>query len=150
MNPEHVHLLATKWLDPKALSILVEREGLKYKKGKFSLGEQRSIHSALEAYKIVCLYMSPNALHLNVCVRGRRKRLVRSNRCSSRVMTKVATRRFGLNWASETLALFSISGLDNRYLNSSACNPWSTTGCCVSLRPARISTLGATGALGAC
>jgi len=104
MNPEHVHLLATKWLDPKELSILAEREGLKYKKGKFSLGEQRSIHSALEAYKIVCLYTSPNALHLNVCVRGPRKRLPKSNRCSSRVMTKVATRCFGLNWVSETLA----------------------------------------------
>jgi hypothetical protein len=53
MNPEHVHLLATKWPSPDDLAVLAEQEGLKYKKGKFSLSERRSIQSALDAYKAV-------------------------------------------------------------------------------------------------
>jgi hypothetical protein len=43
-------------LAPTDLAILAEREGLKYKKGRFSLDEQRSIHSALETYKTVRFY----------------------------------------------------------------------------------------------
>lgn len=56
INPDHVRLLATKWLSPNDLAVLVEREGLKYKKGRFSLSEQRSIQSAMETYKTVSLY----------------------------------------------------------------------------------------------
>jgi len=56
MNPEHDRLLASKWLSPKVLGMLAEREGLKYKKGRFSLSEQRSIQSALDAYKTVSFY----------------------------------------------------------------------------------------------
>lgn len=56
MNPEHVRLLATKWLNPRDLAILAEREGLKYKKGRFSLSEQRSIRSAVDAYQTVSFH----------------------------------------------------------------------------------------------
>ena len=68
MNPEHVHLLATKWLNPCDLAILAEHESLKYKKGRFSLSEQRSIQSALDAYKTVSFYQCTEYF-VSLCLR---------------------------------------------------------------------------------
>ena len=75
MNPEHIHLLATKWLTPSELTALAEREGLMYKKGKFSINEQNAIRSALEAYKLVSFINAVNNSLHHICSSGPLKRL---------------------------------------------------------------------------
>ncbi|PPQ65964.1 hypothetical protein CVT26_010726 [Gymnopilus dilepis] len=50
-NPDHAHLLATKWLNASKLAELVRDEGLVYKKGKFSAIEEQQLRSAIENYQ---------------------------------------------------------------------------------------------------
>ncbi|PFH51275.1 hypothetical protein AMATHDRAFT_142885 [Amanita thiersii Skay4041] len=51
-NPDHAYLLANKWLNPSKLSDLVEKEGLVYKKGKFSTTEEQLLKAAIENYRM--------------------------------------------------------------------------------------------------
>ncbi|KAF8914185.1 hypothetical protein CPB84DRAFT_1811578 [Gymnopilus junonius] len=50
-NPDHAHLLATKWLNANKLADLVKEEGLVYKKGKFSAIEEQQLRAAIENYQ---------------------------------------------------------------------------------------------------
>ncbi|KAF8969444.1 hypothetical protein BDZ97DRAFT_244549 [Flammula alnicola] len=52
-NPDHAHLLATKWLNASKLAELVRDEGLVYKKGKFSIIEDQQLRAAIEHYQAV-------------------------------------------------------------------------------------------------
>ncbi|KAF8204710.1 hypothetical protein BJ912DRAFT_840406 [Pholiota molesta] len=47
-NPDHAYLLANKWLGANKLAELVKREGLVYKKGKFSAIEEEQLRAAIE------------------------------------------------------------------------------------------------------
>lgn len=72
-NPDHAHLLATKWLNASKLAELVRDEGmpivpvskdstyfstlgLVYKKGKFSAIEEQQLRTAIENYQQVGLH----------------------------------------------------------------------------------------------
>ncbi|KAG6911243.1 hypothetical protein DXG01_003110 [Tephrocybe rancida] len=50
-NPDHAHLLATKWLNAAKLAELVKTEGLIYRKGKFSANEEEQLEAAIENYR---------------------------------------------------------------------------------------------------
>ncbi|ETW83814.1 hypothetical protein HETIRDRAFT_46989 [Heterobasidion irregulare TC 32-1] len=50
-NPEHAHMLATKWLSANRLAEMVKTEGLVYKKGKFSAIEEAQLNKAIENYR---------------------------------------------------------------------------------------------------
>ncbi|KAF8663432.1 hypothetical protein AX16_001002 [Volvariella volvacea WC 439] len=51
-NPDHAHLLANRWLSANKLAELVQKQGLVYKKGKFSAIEEQQLKSAIENYRI--------------------------------------------------------------------------------------------------
>ncbi|KAG6831392.1 hypothetical protein H0H92_010994 [Tricholoma furcatifolium] len=51
-NPDHAHLLATKWLSTTKLSELVKSEGLVFKKGKFSAIEEKQLQDAIDNYRV--------------------------------------------------------------------------------------------------
>ncbi|KAF9006580.1 hypothetical protein BDQ17DRAFT_1239040 [Cyathus striatus] len=50
-DPQHAHLLATRWLSAGKLAELVRTEGLVYKKGKFSAIEEHQLKAAMEKYR---------------------------------------------------------------------------------------------------
>ncbi|KIJ57085.1 hypothetical protein M422DRAFT_149509 [Sphaerobolus stellatus SS14] len=53
-KPEHVRLLATKWMASGQLKQLTESEGLVFKKGKFSKKEENALDEAIERYRTNC------------------------------------------------------------------------------------------------
>ncbi|KII94886.1 hypothetical protein PLICRDRAFT_98811 [Plicaturopsis crispa FD-325 SS-3] len=61
-NPEHAHILATKWMNASKLSELVRTEGLVYKKGKFSAIEEHQLRTAIEDYRFKNS-LSPEQMH---------------------------------------------------------------------------------------
>ncbi|KAH9947219.1 hypothetical protein B0H21DRAFT_740145 [Amylocystis lapponica] len=50
-NPEHAHMLANVWMNAAKLSDMVKKEGLVYKKGKFSAIEEAQLTAAIENYR---------------------------------------------------------------------------------------------------
>ncbi|CCL98269.1 uncharacterized protein FIBRA_00263 [Fibroporia radiculosa] len=51
-NPEHAHILANVWMNASKLSDMVKKEGLVYKKGKFSAIEDGQLNAAIEHYRL--------------------------------------------------------------------------------------------------
>ncbi|KDQ64287.1 hypothetical protein JAAARDRAFT_117611 [Jaapia argillacea MUCL 33604] len=51
-NAGHAHLLATKWMNASKLADMVKKEGLVYKKGKFSAIEEEQLKAAIERYRM--------------------------------------------------------------------------------------------------
>ncbi|THH28412.1 hypothetical protein EUX98_g5777 [Antrodiella citrinella] len=50
-NPEHAHMLANVWMNASKLSEMVNKQGLVYKKGKFSAIEEAQLSEAIEHYR---------------------------------------------------------------------------------------------------
>ncbi|EMD40423.1 hypothetical protein CERSUDRAFT_44910 [Gelatoporia subvermispora B] len=50
-NPEHAHMLANVWMNAAKLAEMVKKEGLVYKKGKFSAIEEAQLTAAIENYR---------------------------------------------------------------------------------------------------
>ncbi|KAI0940048.1 hypothetical protein AcV5_001259 [Taiwanofungus camphoratus] len=51
-NPEHAHILANVWMNAAKLAEMVKKEGLVYKKGKFSAIETAQLNAAIERYRV--------------------------------------------------------------------------------------------------
>ncbi|KZT71527.1 hypothetical protein DAEQUDRAFT_665723 [Daedalea quercina L-15889] len=51
-NPEHAHMLANVWMNAQKLAEMVKKEGLVYKKGKFSAIEEAQLSAAIEHYRV--------------------------------------------------------------------------------------------------
>ena len=51
---DNINLLATKWLKPQDLAVMVETQGLNHRKGKFSTAEQGLVQEAIQRYQEVC------------------------------------------------------------------------------------------------
>ncbi|KZT05601.1 uncharacterized protein LAESUDRAFT_655614 [Laetiporus sulphureus 93-53] len=51
-NPEHAHMLANVWMNATKLAEMVKKEGLVYKKGKFSAIEEMQLNAAIENYRV--------------------------------------------------------------------------------------------------
>lgn len=84
----HAHLLATKWMNSRQLKLMVEEEGdgctpsflnpscliptvgLIYRKGKFTILEQKQIDEAIESFRSVCAHVFYFTIKLiNICHR---------------------------------------------------------------------------------
>ncbi|TCD70029.1 RNA polymerase I enhancer binding protein [Steccherinum ochraceum] len=50
-NPDHAHMLANVWMNATKLAEMVKKQGLVYKKGKFSAIEEAQITGAIENYR---------------------------------------------------------------------------------------------------
>ncbi|KAH8094917.1 hypothetical protein BXZ70DRAFT_344152 [Cristinia sonorae] len=50
-NPDHAHMLANVWMNAAKLADMVKKEGLVYKKGKFSAIEEAQLSAAIENYR---------------------------------------------------------------------------------------------------
>ncbi|PCH40916.1 hypothetical protein WOLCODRAFT_71536 [Wolfiporia cocos MD-104 SS10] len=51
-NPGHAYMLANAWMSAAKLADLVQKEGLVYKKGKFSAIEEAQLNAAIEKYRV--------------------------------------------------------------------------------------------------